>query len=355
MKKINKISIKGFKSIKNQSIEMRNLNVLIGSNGIGKTNFVSVFGLLKALYNGRLRDYVIKNNGANKLLYLGAENTRSMILDVEVEDESERRVYENELSFMQDSLVIDYSGIDHFRKNELISMSTSSKKELDEDIIEEGQIDFGYDLQTFHFHNTTLTSKMKLSQAVIDNRYLKSDGSNIAPYLYYLEKRHPKHFQRIESIVRSVSPFFDGFSLMPDRLNPEVITLEWRQKGCDDIFNAYQLSDGTLRFICLVTLLMQPELPAVIIIDEPEIGLHPQAINKLASIVKKAALDTQIIICTQSNYLVDNFEPEDVIVVDRKDNATVLRRLNAEQLKSWLEEYSLGEIWEMNVIGGQPS
>lgn len=196
---------------------------------------------------------------------------------------------------------------------------------------------------------------MKMSQSVKDNRMLKSDGSNIASYLYFLQQRHHKHFLRIEAMIRSVSPFFEGFALMPDRINPDVISLEWKQKGCEDYFDAYQLSDGTLRFICLVTLLMQPNPPAIIIIDEPEIGLHPQALNKLASIVKKTSLNCQIVICTQSNYLVDNFAPEDVLVVDRKDNATEFRRLKSEQLNTWLEEYSLGEIWEMNIIGGQPS
>ena len=170
-----------------------------------------------------------------------------------------------------------------------------------------------------------------------------------------LKEKFPKHFARIEKTVASVSPFFDGFNLMPNRLNEQLIQLEWKQAGAvDTYFNAYQLSDGTLRFICLATLLLQPNLPQTIIIDEPELGLHPVAVNKLAALIKKASAKTQIIISTQSVNLVDNFGPQDIIVVDRKDNATVFNRLDAESLDVWLKDYSLGEIWEKNVIGGQP-
>lgn len=352
--KIKKITIKGYKSIKNQTVEMRNLNVLIGSNGIGKTNFVSVFELLKALYRGGIMEYVLKNNGANKLLYMGAKSTERIDLNVDFEDEVEKRRYENELFFVQDSLAINHSSISCFSKSSALSISANSKKELPANFIEEGYKDFGDNLQTFHFHDTTITSKMKASQSVKDNRALKCDGSNIAAYLYYLLQRYPKHFRRIEAMIRSVSPFFEQFALMPNRINPNIISLEWRQRGCEEYFDAYQLSDGTLRFICLVTLLMQPDPPAIIIIDEPEIGLHPQALNKLASIIKMASLKSQIIISTQSNYLVDNFAPEDILVVNRNNNATEFRRLDTEQLRAWLEEYSLGEIWEMNIIGGQP-
>ncbi|MCQ2256418.1 MAG: AAA family ATPase [Bacteroidaceae bacterium] len=354
-KKINKIKIRGYKSIKDQTVEMKNLNVLIGSNGIGKTNFVSVFDLLKSLYRGNLQEFVLKNRGANKLLYMGAKNTDMIVLEVEVDDEGKKRVYEDELLFVQDSLVVNYSGITFWQEHNVLSISTESKKELPNQYMDEGMHYFGDDLQAFHFHDTTMTSKMKMSQSVSDNRCLRSDGSNIAAYLYFLQKVHPKHFARIEAMVRSVSPFFEGFALQPNRLNTDIISLEWKQKGCEDYFDAYQLSDGTLRFICLVTLLMQPEPPAIIIIDEPEIGLHPQAINRLASIIKRTALKSQIVICTQSNYLVDNFAPEDVLVADRQNNATTFRRLGSEELNAWLEEYSLGEIWEMNIIGGQPS
>lgn len=211
------------------------------------------------------------------------------------------------------------------------------------------------EFEVYHFHDTGDRSPMKGKCNIDDNVSLKNNGSNIAAFLYYLQEKHPKHFMRIEKTVASVSPFFKGFNLMPNRLNERLIQLEWKQKGAaDTYFNAYQLSDGTLRFICLATLLLQPNPPKTIIIDEPELGLHPVAVRKLASLIKKVSAETQVIISTQAVNLVDNFAPEDIIVVDRQDDATVFTRLDSEALAGWLEDYSLGEIWEKNVIGGQP-
>jgi predicted ATPase len=188
-----------------------------------------------------------------------------------------------------------------------------------------------------------------------DNRSLRENGRNLAAFLYYLQQKHPQSFQRIENQIRSVAPFFDRFDLEPDRLNETQIELRWLEKGSDAYFNAYDLSDGTLRFMALTTLLMQAELPKTIIIDEPELGLHPFAINKLAAMIKRAAAQgSQVIVSTQSVGLIDNFEPEDIITVDREDDQSVFRRFDSEELKEWLEDYTLGELWNKNVIGARP-
>ena len=144
--------------------------------------------------------------------------------------------------------------------------------------------------------------------------------------------------------------------LEPRELNKEQIILRWLKKDCVDIFNASQLSDGTLRFICLATLLLQPIKlqPSTIIIDEPELGIHPFAIAILAEMIQKAAVHKQIIIATQSVELLDKFDVDDVIVVDNDENRSAFRRLEREQLKYWLEnEYSLGDLWNNNVLGGR--
>lgn len=211
------------------------------------------------------------------------------------------------------------------------------------------------EFEVYHFHDTSDRSPMKGNANIDDNITLNKNGANIASFLYYLKEKHPKHYARIEKTIASVSPFFGGFNLLPNRLNEKLIQLEWKQKGATDTyFNAYQLSDGTLRFICLATLLLQPNPPKTIIIDEPELGLHPLAIHKVAALIKKAAVNSQVIISTQSVGLVNNFEPENIVVVNRKENATEFKRLNTEELTNWLEDYSLGEIWEKNIIGGQP-
>jgi predicted ATPase len=157
----------------------------------------------------------------------------------------------------------------------------------------------------------------------------------------------------IEYTISSVAPFFEKFDLEPDSKNPDVIFLNWLEKGSDEYFNAHHLSDGTLRFIALTTLLLQPVLPSTIILDEPELGLHPFAISKLAGMIKKAAVQSQIIIATQSVNLVNEFSADDIIVANREDNQTVFKRQSEESLKTWLEDYSIGELWEKNVIGGR--
>jgi predicted ATPase len=195
---------------------------------------------------------------------------------------------------------------------------------------------------------------MKRSGALNNNRQLEANASNIAAFLYLLQEKHPNHFRRIEMTIRSIAPFFDRFNLAPSQLNPEQISLEWKERGSDLYMDAYSLSDGSLRFIALTALLMQPEPPKTIIIDEPELGLHPMAINKLAGLIKKASNHSQIIISTQSVGLVDNFDPHEIITVDRKEGQSVFAHLVDEKLQNWLDDFSLGELWNKNIIGGQP-
>lgn len=132
------------------------------------------------------------------------------------------------------------------------------------------------------------------------------------------------------------------------------ISLEWEEKDSDMYLDATNLSDGTLRFIALATLLLQPNLPHTIIIDEPELGLHPAAINKLGALIKRASAKNQLIIATQSIELINNFSIDDLIIVERNNNQSTFSRLNEEDFSNWREEYSVGELWEKNVIGGRP-
>ena len=195
---------------------------------------------------------------------------------------------------------------------------------------------------------------MKKPVNLNDNRTLKSDGSNIAALLYKIQKTEPKLLSFIERTVRSVAPFFSHFDLAPDELDKNKISLVWKERESDHYFDAHSLSDGTLRFICLTVLLLQPNPAPIIIIDEPELGLHPFAIAKLAGMIMNASQHSQIILSTQSVTLLNHFSPEDVIVVERENKQSVFRRLEDEDLSSWLEEYSLGELWDKNVIGGRP-
>lgn len=360
---ITQITIQGYKSIKELDIELAPVNILLGSNGVGKSNFISIFSLLRNIYNRNFQNYVETKGGADSLLHFGKKHTQRIYLDIcfgNIEFENNRNRFILTLEEAQDSLIIKsvdtaYLPISiwhekHFEEN---------VRESDFSSIRSGQAyyvnDYLRDFEVYHFHDTGDKSPMKGKCNIDDNYKLRRDGSNIAAFLYFLKERHPKHFLRIEKTVQSIAPFFDKFVLEPSRLNDSIIQLEWREKGFPDTyFNAYHLSDGTLRFICLATLLMQPNPPKTIIIDEPELGLHPVAINKLAALIRKVSDKTQVIVSTQSVNFIDNFEPEDIIVTDRQDNSSVFRRLASEELASWLEEYTLGDIWGKNIIGAQP-
>ena len=198
---------------------------------------------------------------------------------------------------------------------------------------------------------------MKKTANLNDNRYLREDGSNIAPFLYYLREKHENAYSLIRRTVQRVAPFFDDFQLEPQKLNPDKILLEWKHKGSEAYFDATALSDGTLRFIAIATLFLQPEIyrPSVILVDEPELGLHPYAITMLASLAKQASTKTQVIISTQSPLLLDHFSPEDVLVADRVDGGTQFTRLDSKKLGGWLVNYSLGQLWEKNEFGGRPT
>lgn len=359
---ITRLDIKGYKSIRDQVVELAPINILIGGNGVGKSNFISLFSLVRNMYEQNLQNYVARKGGADVFLHRGRKYTQQILIDFYFGDQ-EYNPYNRfiiDLVERGDALLIEQTqtafkpnGEWHYQIYDK-NVSESGFKDT-----AKGQAyyvnDWLKEFEVFHFHDTGDLSPMKKKCNVEDNRKLKSDGSNLAAYLYLLQQKYPRQFKIIEMTIASIAPFFDGFLLQPSLLNEDMIELRWREKGMiDSYFNAGHLSDGTLRFIALATLLLQPEPPKIIIIDEPELGLHPFAISKLAAMMRKASAKSQLIISTQSVNFVDNFEPEDILTVDRIGGDSVFKRLDSEQLKSWLEEYSLGELWEKNVIDGQP-
>lgn len=205
----------------------------------------------------------------------------------------------------------------------------------------------------YHFHDTSKLAPMRRYETIDDSDYLRFDTANIAPFLYNLKKNEQNVYKEIVDTIRLVTPFFDDFILKPNK--NEKVRLRWRQKGSDYPLKPQHLSDGTLRFICLTTALMQSDPPSTIIIDEPELGLHPYAIEILAELVQATSKKSQLIVSTQFPALVDYFEPEDIIVVNRKKGASVFERLNKHELSSWLEDYSLGDLWRKNIITGGPA
>jgi predicted ATPase len=194
---------------------------------------------------------------------------------------------------------------------------------------------------------------------VEDGAFLREDAGNLAAYLLTLRETERRYYDRIVETIRQVFPQFGDFVLEPRPLNQRNIILNWRERNRSEyLFGPHQLSDGTLRFMALATLFLQPpeKLPSVIVIDEPELGLHPYAITVLAGIIKAAAFDCQVILSTQSTRLVDEFDVDQIVIVerDRKDNCTRTHRPDAKALEEWIQEYTTSELWEKNVLGGRP-
>lgn len=367
MPELDSITIKGFKSIASiEKLKLGAINVVIGPNGSGKSNFIGVFSFLHAIREGHLQDYVIKAGGAEKVLHFGSKVTKSMNLHIAFKEGVNQ--YEVELMPTQaDELVPMAEWVYFWNKAQYPDGPTGqgvSRIGKEAGIsAPKGQPIAAYvrkHLDTwrlYHVHDTSSSSPMKKTADVNDNRYLRPDGSNLAAFLYYLKEKHETAYSLIRRTVKRVAPFFDDFQLEPQKLNPDKILLGWKHIGSDAYFDASSLSDGTLRFIVLATLFLQPETyrPSVILVDEPELGLHPYAITMLASLVKQASTKTQVIISTQSPLLLDHFQPEDVLVADRVNGGTQFTRLDSAKLSGWLEDYSLGQLWEKNEFGGRPT
>ena len=343
---ITSISIEGFKSIRRiRDLPLRPTNVLIGANGSGKSNFIGAFSFLQAQRDNTVDEYVERSGGADRLLHFGSRVTRTMQVGVTLHGSGNR--FELRLEAAEaDRLVV-----------------TSNVSLGDRMMIREGRTGMSQVLRdqlhrfrVYHFHDTSLTSPMKRTADLHDNRYLREDGSNLATLLYRLRHKEQASYDMIVRTVRLVAPFFDDFVLAPQALNEDKIRLEWRHRGSDAYFDASSLSDGSLRFMALATLLLQPAdlQPPVILLDEPELGLHPYAITVFCSLVKQCSADTQIVLATQSPLVVDHFEPEDVLVADRVAGQTEIRRLQQDRLAEWLQDYSLGELWQKNQFGGRP-
>ena len=366
MSKLDYITVKGFKSLAGvEKLRLNGVNVLIGANGSGKSNFVEAFSFLRALRQRNLTRYVAEAGGANQLLHFGSTRTSEMSFLVSFDNEINQ--YEVTLVATDTDGLRPISEAAYFwdkraydRPREIglkFGVEAGLGSEHPDSCVAQhvqGHLDSWLKYQ---FDDTSRRAPIRLTANVNDNRGLRTDGSNLASFLFRLKQTNAESLAIIERTIRLVTPFFDAFVLEPDAINEDRIRLQWRHRGSDAYFDASALSDGTLRFMALSTLLLQPsELrPSVILLDEPELGLHPYAITVLSSVIKSVAVDTQVLLATQSSLLLDQFEPDDVLVADRVAGGTRLRRLDAEPLETWLGRYSLGQLWEKNELGGRPT
>lgn len=356
---IKKISLKGFKSIKSlENFELSaGLNVLIGANGSGKSNFISFFKFLNSIVNERMQLTCKKMGGASCILYNGTKVTSSFKGEVFFErngyifnlepTQSEGFVFEQEELFFDG----DYKLI----KNSLGSGHEETRiHKVDNKVAQGYVVPALKSWIIYHFHDTSDTAKVKSVSALNNNVSLEMDAGNLASFLYKLKETSHIHYEGIVKAIQMIAPYFRDFYLRPDSFDENLIRLEWIGRESEQPFNGHQLSDGTLRFICLATVLLQPNPPSTIIIDEPELGLHPYALRILGSLLRSASSKTQLILSTQSVQLVNEFSPQDIVVVDRKEGQTVFKKLERHSLDQWLSDYSLGDLWEKNIFGGRP-
>ncbi len=357
--RLNNIKVLGFKSIKELDLPIHDLNVLIGANGVGKSNFIGLFKFIRELVEERMQVFVARKGGANKLLHYGSKVTQRIFVDIDVSP--------NHYAFR----LVPGQGDKLLFEEEFVGFDTQPGKRYPENInrnvIESDLAEYtrqkGWSVgryvhdvlktwRVYHFHDTSDSALVKKKGKITEADYIREDASNLAAFLFLMQKQHPMHYQRIVKTVQLVVPFFKEFYLLPDAENKDTILLRWTDIHSDMEFTADDLSDGSLRFICLATLLLQPKLPSLILLDEPELGLHPMAIQILAGLFRKASHAAQLIVSTQSPNLVSEFEANDIIVVEHKDGASSFARLDEEKLEKWIDEYSLGEIWQKNLIGG---
>lgn len=366
MNSLQRLTLSGFKSIKTTEIDLHPLNILIGANGAGKSNLISFFKMLNEIMAGRCQQYIGTSGRAQSLLHFGPKITPQIEAKLEFQvdngvDTYHMRLFhaagdtlifaEETLTFLETGRVaprIDQLGAGH-QETQIIKAAEEGKQTAKT---------LRYLLnrcRVYHFHDTSSTADVRQSCYVGDNRWLMPDAGNLAALLLrFRDENSGLAYQHIIGTIRLIAPFFDDFVLEPDTSNRVI--LNWREKGSDRVFGPHQFSDGTLRAICLATLLLQPEneLPELIVVDEPELGLHPYALNIVADLFSKAALHTQILISTQSSSFLNNFDPDDIITVNREGKESQFSRLNSTELEVWLDEYSLGEVWEKNIIGGGP-
>ena len=350
------IQIEGYKSIKNQHVDLSPINILIGANGSGKSNFISFFDFLNRIYNRELQEHVALSGGDDKFLHKGKKHTSHISFKVQFEEGNNGYsavlksgnagfVFTEEKLYYQQDIG---KNVGNFSEEAKIKTIDSLRAKY--------IVKYLDGFRKYHFHDTSNKSAFNRSSNINnDSYYLYSDGGNLAAYLYHIHDTDRIVYNKILKTIQSIAPYFSDFFLRPNQRG--YINLMWKDKTSEIIYSATDLSDGTIRFIALTVLFMQPGLPDIIIIDEPELGLHPSAIAKLAGMIKSTAQKgSQVIVATQSTDLISHFSPGDILTVDQIGGETRFKRLDEDDLHSWLEDYTIDDLWKRNIIStGQPN
>lgn len=374
---LQKLSIRGFKSIRElENFELKNLNIFVGPNGAGKSNLISFFRMLRSLMDGNLSDFIRESGGISDLLFNGRKATKQMDFETRfglrgyrfsiVPAPGEGFAVTDEEFYPDESFAI--TNEQRYYEPGTIGWWALGSSNSDRSLLAEEARGDGLDSDkskpvydairswiVYHFNDSGTSSGMRNYEIVEDNKRLRSDASNIAPFLLRLKNEETSAYQEILHACRLAIPYLDDFLLDTQKFGPKTkVGLSWKNKGSDYPMQAYHLSDGSIRFICLAAALLQPTLPATLIIDEPELGLHPAAIEIISELIENVSKRTQIIVATQSPAFLDQFDVNSIVVVSRKKGSSIFERLDYNDYREWLEEYSVGQLWTKNVIQGGP-
>lgn len=344
--RLERLCIRGYRSIKEMQVDFGKVNILIGSNGAGKSNFISSFALLGKVLSGEM-DSMPEGDACSALFYSGGE--KKIALEAVFGD-----MCSTHLLALSPDCTIALLQERFFRR--IWENGAETRREVKRD--ELAPAVWAHRFCVYHFHDVGAHSAVKGKSRIDDAAVLRPDAANLAAFLYRLQREHEQSYTEIVHTLRLIAPYFDEFALYPCAEDSALIELRWKQQGLPDLFGAAHFSDGTLRFLCLATLLLQPEAlqPTLIIIDEPELGLHPYALTIFAESIGQLSDARQILISTQSVELLGEFAPEDVLVADRNADGSVFHRLDITELEGWLEAgYSLGDLWKKNLLGGRLS
>lgn len=356
------VSISGFKSIRSlENFELRNLTILLGANGSGKSNLLSFFEMMNALMNDNL-EFFVRKAGIDGLLFNGHKVTKAMEFEVMfgergyrfaiIPDDIDSFFLRNESRYFKSSKYGWWDLSSLGMKSGLVREVAAKARDYQ---YSKPVYDSVLSWKSYHFHDTASTAGMRHAHDVEECQFLHGDASNIAPFLLHLRENSHGIYCDIVRYCQHVMPYFENFAFVPKKLETKtVVNLSWKARGSAYTMRPSQLSDGSIRFICLATALLQPTPPSTMIIDEPELGLHPDAISFLSELIKVASQRTQLIVATQSPLLISNFTVEDIVVTEYRNGASQFKRLIESDFNVWLEDYSIGELWEKNVIVAGP-
>lgn len=371
MHSLEKLSVQGFRSIKElEDFTLGPITVLVGANGSGKSNLIGLFRMMNFVMQGGVQKFLQSGGGASNLLHYGPARTRFLSTALTFRSNTGLNTYRCELTFAAvDRLMFVHEEVRFQRHGNAhpkvipIENNEPSESTLSRDMnpvtrpTETFIRKFLNKVRVFHFHDTSMTSRMRNYCDAEDNLYLRAEGGNLAAALLRLRNEFPANYRRVVAGVNTVFPELKDFHLEPTAANGAGLLLRWQPtSNPTEVFGPAHLSDGTLRMIALVTLFNLPELmaPWMIILDEPELGLHPAAEAYLASLIRSTSMQKQVLLSTQSATLIDHFKPSEVVVTEMQEGASTFKRLDEEKLGHWLKRYTLGEAWRKNVFGGRP-